>query len=99
MKTTDEQVERVRELIASVPPGKVTTYGAVAAAAGLTTARTVAWILRVDGDGLPWFRVIRADGRPAPPVRDRQLARLRAEGVPITDGRVHMARALYRFPM
>ena len=97
MKTTDTQVERVRTLICAVPAGKVTTYGAVAEAAGLSTPRTVAWILRVDGADLPWFRVIRADGRPAPQVRERQLARLRAEGVPIVDDRVQMRRARHVF--
>src|SRR5699024_3535060 len=63
--TTDAQSERTRELISAVPPGRVTTYGAVAEAVGLSTPRTVAWILRTDGGGVPWQRVVRADGRPA----------------------------------
>ncbi|WP_182346683.1 MGMT family protein [Tomitella gaofuii] len=93
--TTDKQVERVRELIAAIPRGKVCTYGAIAAAAGLSTPRTVAWILRVDGGGLPWQRVIRADGRPAPAMRLRQLPLLAQEGVPLIDGRVDMRSAFH----
>lgn len=85
----------MRELIAAIPRGRVSTYGAIAAAAGLSTPRTVAWILRVDGGGLPWQRVIRADGRPAPAMRARQLPLLREEGVPVSDDRVDMRRAFY----
>lgn len=96
-KTTDAQVEHVRQLILSIPVGKVSTYGGVADAAGLSTPRTVAWILRVDGSGLPWQRVIRADGRPAPEVGQRQLDLLAAEGVPIRDGRVDMRAARHVF--
>ncbi len=96
-KTTELQVERVRSLILSVPPGHVTTYGAVAAAAGLSTPRTVAWILRVDGSGLPWHRVIRADGRPAREVGQRQLDLLAAEGAPILVDRVDMRAAFHDF--
>lgn len=94
-KTTPEQVEHVRALILSVPPGSVTTYGAVAEAAGLSTPRTVAWILRVDGGGLPWQRVIRADGKPAREVGQRQLDLLRDEGAPVRGDRVDMRAALH----
>ena len=45
MATTEAQVERVRELVASIPPGAVVTYGDIAAAAGLSSARTVGWIM------------------------------------------------------
>ncbi|MCK0519643.1 MGMT family protein [Williamsia sp. DF01-3] len=89
-KITDDQVERVREIVASVPAGKVTTYGDVAAAAGLSSPRIVGWIMRTDSADLPWHRVISAAGTPAPHLRDRQLENLRAEGVPVFDGRVDM---------
>ncbi len=94
--TTDAQVEHVRALIAAIPRGKVCTYGAIAEAAGLSTPRTVAWILRTDGGGLPWQRVLRADGRPAPQMRTRQLPLLAEEGVPVADGRVDMRRAFHQ---
>lgn len=78
----DEQThERVREIITSVPAGKVATYGDIARSAGLPNPRMVGWILREDGFDLPWHRIIRADGVPAPHLRTEQLELLRAEGV------------------
>jgi methylated-DNA-protein-cysteine methyltransferase related protein len=80
-KITDAQVERVRELVASIPPGRVVTYGDIACAAALSSPRIVAWIMRTDSADLPWHRVITASGRPAPHLAERQLELLRAEGV------------------
>ncbi|MFX0575481.1 MGMT family protein [Nocardia nepalensis] len=97
MATTDAEVERVRELVATVPRGRVVTYGDIAAAAGLSTPRTVGWIMRTDSADLPWHRVIGAGGRPAAHLADRQLRLLAAEGVPIRDGRVDLRAA--RFPL
>ena len=94
---TDEQVERVRALVATIPPGKVATYGDVAEAAGLSSARIVGWIMRTDSADLPWHRVIRATGRPAPNLSTRQLELLRAEGVLAVDGRVPLSGVRHRF--
>ncbi|MGD9618398.1 MAG: MGMT family protein [Mycolicibacterium sp.] len=85
---TEEHVETVRALVASVPMGKVTTYGDIAAAAGLSSARIVGWIMRTDSSDLPWHRVITASGKPAPHLAARQLELLRAEGVLAEDGRI-----------
>ena len=85
---TDEQVEAVRALVAAIPPGRVSTYGDIADAAGLSSPRIVAWIMRTDSSDLPWHRVIRASGRPAPHLASRQLELLRAEGVLARDGRI-----------
>ncbi|MFD4293068.1 MGMT family protein [Rhodococcus sp. NPDC058505] len=95
--TTEEQVERVRDLVSSIPPGRVSTYGDIAAAAGLSTPRTVGWIMRTDSADLPWHRVVPASGRPAPHLAARQLERLAAENVPIHGGRIDLAVARHRF--
>ncbi|MGV0636117.1 MGMT family protein [Mycolicibacillus trivialis] len=95
---TEAQVEAVRTLVAAIPAGRVATYGDVAVAAGVTNPRIVGWILRVDGADLPWHRVIRASGRPAPHLRAEQLARLRAEGVLADADRVDLAAVRHRFP-
>ncbi|BBZ34790.1 MGMT family protein [Mycolicibacterium confluentis] len=87
---TDEQVERVRALVASIPPGRVATYGDIASAAGLSSPRITGWIMRTDSSDLPWHRVISASGRPAEHLRTRQLELLRAEGVLASDGRVRL---------
>jgi methylated-DNA-[protein]-cysteine S-methyltransferase len=92
-KITDDQVERVRELVASIPPGRVATYGDIACAAGLSSPRIVAWIMRTDSEDLPWHRVITASGRPAPHLASQQLQLLRAEGVLAHEGRVLLSGA------
>jgi alkylated DNA nucleotide flippase Atl1 len=94
---TDEQVEAVRALVASVPAGSVTTYGDIAVAAGLSSPRIVAWIMRTDSSDLPWHRVIRSSGRPAPHLATRQLERLRAEGVLADDGRIPLREHRHTF--
>ncbi|WP_433658457.1 MGMT family protein [Nocardia sp. CA-128927] len=98
MATTDDQVERVRALVASIPAGRVATYGDIAAAAGLSTPRTVGWIMRTDAADLPWHRVIGAGGKPAAHLADRQLRLLATEGVPIREGRVNLRAARFPFP-
>ncbi|OBI29784.1 MGMT family protein [Mycobacterium sp. E2238] len=94
---TDEQVERVRALVAAIPPGRVATYGDIAGVAGLSSPRIVGWIMRTDSSDLPWHRVITASGRPAPHLSTRQLELLRAEGVLATDGRIALREVRYDF--
>ena len=95
---TEEQVERVRALVAAIPPGRVSTYGDIAAVAGLSSARIVGWIMRTDSSDLPWHRVITASGRPARHLTTRQLELLRAEGVLAVDGRIALSEVRYEFP-
>jgi alkylated DNA nucleotide flippase Atl1 len=45
------------------------------------------------GGAVPWWRVVRADGRPADGLEERALSRLIAEGAPVRNGRVLMSRA------
>jgi alkylated DNA nucleotide flippase Atl1 len=94
---TDEQVELVRRLVASIPAGRVATYGDIASAAELSSPRIVGWIMRTDSSDLPWHRVITASGRPAAHLVTRQLELLRAEGVLADDGRVNLAEARHEF--
>ncbi|WP_043392484.1 MGMT family protein [Mycolicibacterium llatzerense] len=94
---TEEQVEMVRDLVASIPSGRVSTYGDIADAAGLSSPRIVGWIMRTDSSDLPWHRVISASGRPAAHLATRQLERLRAEGVLAVDGRVRLREYRHEF--
>ena len=96
-KVTDEQVESVRALVASIPPGRVATYGDIASAAGLSSPRIVGWVMSVDSSDLPWHRVIGATGRPAAHIATRQLELLRAEGVLARDGRLDLKSARHEF--
>ena len=94
---TDEQVERVRALVASIPAGRVATYGDIATAAQLSSPRIVGWIMRTDSSDLPWHRVITASGRPAKHLTTRQLELLRAEGVLAVDGKVPLGEIRHEF--
>jgi alkylated DNA nucleotide flippase Atl1 len=94
---TDAQVEAVRALVAAIPAGRVSTYGDIAAAAGLPSARIVGWIMRTDSSDLPWHRVITASGRPAAHLTTRQLELLRAEGVLSVDGRIALRDVRHTF--
>ncbi|MBN9790973.1 MULTISPECIES: MGMT family protein [Pseudonocardia] len=84
----EETLERVREVVRSIPPGQTLSYGEVAELAGIRSARLVGRILAEDGHDLPWHRVLRADGRSAPHIAAEQAARLRAEGILMVDGRL-----------
>jgi methylated-DNA-protein-cysteine methyltransferase related protein len=95
---TDDQVERVRALVASIPAGRVSTYGDIASTAKLSSPRIVGWIMRTDSSDLPWHRVITASGRPARHLTTRQLELLRAEGVLAVDGKIALNDVRYEFP-
>jgi methylated-DNA-protein-cysteine methyltransferase-like protein len=95
---TDDQVERVRALVAAIPAGRVSTYGDIAAAARLSSPRIVGWIMRTDSLDLPWHRVITASGRPAKHLSTRALELLRAEGILANDGKVPLDELRYPFP-
>lgn len=88
----EETLERVRAVVASIPPGSVLGYGDVAELAGVRSPRLVGRILAEDGADLPWHRVLRSDGTIAAPLRHRQLEHLRAEGVLADGARIDMRR-------
>src|SRR3979490_601621 len=88
-----------RRIIRSVPKGKVSTYGRVAAAAGYPRYhRAVARLLRTDpADQLPWHRVVGAGGeiRLLGAAAHEQRARLKLEGVQFNGKRVDMEHFEY----
>ncbi len=76
-------VEQVLALVERVPPGQVTTYGLVADVVGYGGPRWVGTVLARNGGGVPWWRVVRADGSLPPSHRRDALAHYRAEGTPL----------------
>jgi methylated-DNA-protein-cysteine methyltransferase-like protein len=83
----------VLAVLRSLVPGEIVTYGEVAADAGWPgRARAVGNILKLTDEAVPWWRVVNASGRLVPGNEDEQAARLRAEGVPVADGRVQLRK-------
>jgi alkylated DNA nucleotide flippase Atl1 len=75
--------EAVLEVVATIPPGKVMTYGDVAAVLGSRAARAVGNVMAWYGSDVSWWRVIRASGHPAIGHEDRALEHFQAEGTPL----------------
>jgi len=88
-----------RRMILSIPPGKVSTYGSVAAAAGYPRYhRAVARLLRTDPiDQLPWHRVVGVGGeiKLRGAAAHEQRARLKLEAVQFNGKRVDMEHFEY----
>jgi methylated-DNA-protein-cysteine methyltransferase related protein len=87
-------IQAIWDVVCAIPRGQVSTYGAVARAAGLPgRARLAGFALKVAPKeiNLPWHRVLGAGGRivfptASSPFRE-QAKRLRAEGVILKSGR------------
>ncbi len=72
----------------AIPPGRVTTYGAIARTLGVSP-RHIAYVLARLGPSecaeLPWHRVVGAGGAIRTTAsRREQVRRLRAEGLSVT---------------
>ncbi len=91
--------ERILAAIRRIPRGKVSTYGAVARAAGHPgAARQVARLMRGAVD-LPWQRVLGAGGeiKLTGDSAFEQRFRLQSEGVAFRGRRVDMKRHEFKF--
>lgn len=81
--------QRVESLVAQIPPGRVMTYGQLAALCGnARAARIVGGIAHFGDSDLPWQRVVNkqgglASGYPGGRQGHRQV--LEAEGVAVSD--------------
>ena len=101
-KTTDTAGARrlrIERAVRAIPRGKVSTYGAVARAAGFPgAARQVAAVLR-RGFGLPWQRVLGSGGqiKLTGDSAMEQRFRLEAEGVWFRGRRVDMKACEFKW--
>jgi methylated-DNA-protein-cysteine methyltransferase-like protein len=78
--------QEIIAVITSLEPGEVVSYGDVAHDAGHPgAARAVGSLLSTTDVDLPWWRVVRSDGRIVTADPDRQASRLRKEGVTVVD--------------
>lgn len=88
--------EEVLDLVEQIPPGRVMAYSDLADALGRGGPRQVGQALARFGSGVPWWRVLRADGTCAPGHAAEQRRRLRDEGTPFVSDRVDLGRARWR---
>ena len=98
--SSDDFVSRVLEVVDSIPPGHVMSYGDVAATLGSRAARAVGTVMARYGSDVPWWRVIRASGEPPLCHDARALEFYEAEGTPLVTTasgyRVNLRLARYR---
>lgn len=81
-------VESVRKIIRDLERGQVVTYGEVARRAGYPRAARAVGNVLARSYGLPWWRVVHANGQLVAHGHNEQARRLRREGVSVVDGRV-----------
>lgn len=79
---TEEYVERVLSVVERIPPGTVLAYGDIAELLGEGGPRQVGWVMSHYGGGVPWWRVVRADGSPHEANAGEAIRQLRSEGTP-----------------
>ncbi|REE98737.1 MGMT family protein [Thermomonospora umbrina] len=91
----DEYAESVLDVVERIPPGRVMAYGDVAELVERGGPRQVGRVMAQWGGGVPWWRVVRADGRPPQGHEVRAMEEYRVEGTPLRpDGtRVDIRRA------
>lgn len=92
--------ELVLRCVERVPPGRVTTYGAIADVVrerlGAGGPRTVGTVMARHGGGVPWWRVVHADGSPPHCHDGSAVAHYRAEGTPVRpSGRLDLPAAFW----
>jgi len=75
-------------VLRGLEPGEVVSYGEVAEQAGFPGAARAVGNLLKHTDGLPWWRVVAANGRLVPGGEERQAKLLKAEGITVKNGRV-----------
>lgn len=95
--------ELVLRCAEQVPRGRVTTYGAIAEVVGQVLGRggprQVGAVLAREGGGVPWWRVVRADGSLPPSHGDRARQAYLEEGTPLRPGGSVDLRAAFWQPL
>ena len=90
-------IEAVLSVVEQIPPGRVTTYGAIAAHVGSGGPRQVGRVLAQYGGPVPWWRVVRADGSPPACHDGVAFQEYLAEGTPVrASGRLDLLRAFWQ---
>jgi alkylated DNA nucleotide flippase Atl1 len=86
-RPVDEYSARVLDVVDAIPPGQVMSYGDIAEYLGSGGPRQVGRVLATYGGGVAWWRVIHADGTPAPCHDAAALSHYLDEGTPLRSAR------------
>jgi len=97
MAAQSDLLSAVAVVVSGIESARVATYGDVAAQVGVGP-RQAGRLVKLLPEDVPWWRVVRADGRPATCRGGRADHLLRGDGVPMSGDRVDLARARNRFP-
>ena len=93
----DGFASRVLDVVDAIPPGRVMSYGDIAEYLGEGGPRQVGRVMALWGGGVAWWRVIHADGTPAPGHDRAALTHYRTERTPLRSAqspvKVDMRRA------
>lgn len=84
--------DAVVEVVTALGPGEIATYGEIAEEAGFPGAARAVGRVLAGSEGLPWWRVVAANGRLVPQNETEHARRLKAEGVETRNGRVTKQR-------
>ena len=79
----DDYASRVLDVVDSIGPGTVMSYGDIAEFLGAGGPRQVGRILALWGGGVAWWRVVHADGSLLAGHERAALAAYQSEGTPL----------------
>lgn len=96
----EEFSERVLSLVERIPAGRVLSYGRIAGILDEGGPRQVGAVMAYDGGGVPWWRVVRADGSLPPSHIGQAQEHYREEKTPMRPGggAVDIRQALWEGP-
>lgn len=99
----EDYVEAVLSIVEQVPEGRATTYGLIAEvlheALGRGGPRNVAAVMARYAGGVPWWRIVRADGSLPQVLADEARQEYLGEGTPLRpSGVVDLEQAVWLPP-
>jgi alkylated DNA nucleotide flippase Atl1 len=81
-----DYASRVLDVAESIPPGRVMSYGDIAECLGEGGPRQVGRVMALWGGGVPWWRVVHADGSLLAGHEREALRHYRLERTPLRSG-------------
>lgn len=103
MSLINDNDQAILQTLASIPYGKVCTYGAIAKLSGNNgKARYIGFMLKnlPKASAIPWHRVINSQGKISFPENSKryqqQIERLEAEGINVLNGKISLKQHLWR---